>query len=61
MVARVLKDEATGKEYIDQALYELWSDLHHSRPLTIEDAQTVIDTAEVLAMNLVVIWRLLEL
>ena len=60
MVAFVLRDEDTGREYIDQLLYELWYDLHHSSPLTTDDFQNLLDETEVKMMNLVVIWRVLK-
>ena len=59
MVARVLRDEETAREFISQTLYELWYDLHHANPLTPDDSQNLLDETEVQLMNLVVIWRLL--
>ena len=59
MVARVLRDEETAREYISQTLYELWYELHHGNP-DRPDFQNLLDRTEAELMNLIVIWRLLD-
>jgi len=60
MVARVLRDEETAREYISETLYALWFDLHHGSPLTPDDYQALLDETEAQLMALIVVWRLLE-